>query len=31
VVCMYGHYVATYPTASPEVCDSVDLIFMTHT
>ena len=26
---MFGHYVATYPTASREVCDSVDLIFMT--
>ena len=25
---MFGHYVATYPTASREVCDSVDLIFM---
>lgn len=26
---MFGHYVATYPTSSREVCDSVDLIFMT--
>jgi len=26
---MYGHYAATYPTASREVCDGVDLIFMT--
>jgi len=26
---MFGHYVATYPTASREVCDGVDLIFMT--
>ena len=26
---MFEHYVATYPTASREVCDSVDLIFMT--
>jgi len=25
---MFEHYVATYPTASREVCDSVDLIFM---
>jgi sugar/nucleoside kinase (ribokinase family) len=26
---MFGHYVATYPTASREVCDGIDLIFMT--
>src|SRR5215467_14150062 len=26
---MFEHYVATYPTASREVCDGVDLIFMT--
>ena len=25
---MFEHYVATYPTTSREVCDSVDLIFM---
>jgi sugar/nucleoside kinase (ribokinase family) len=25
---MFEHYVATYPTASREVCDGVDLIFM---
>ena len=25
---MFEHYVTTYPTASREVCDSVDLIFM---
>src|SRR6266513_753577 len=25
---MFEHYVATFPTASREVCDSVDLIFM---
>ena len=25
---MFEHYVVTYPTASREVCDSVDLIFM---
>jgi sugar/nucleoside kinase (ribokinase family) len=25
---MFEHYVATYPTASREVCDSIDLIFM---
>ena len=25
---MFEYYVATYPTASREVCDSVDLIFM---
>jgi sugar/nucleoside kinase (ribokinase family) len=25
---MFEHYVASYPTASREVCDSVDLIFM---
>ena len=25
---MFEHYVATYPTASREVCNSVDLIFM---
>jgi sugar/nucleoside kinase (ribokinase family) len=25
---MFQHYVTTYPTASREVCDSVDLIFM---